>query len=176
MSSGAEVDEEVLSDSNSRASSSTSESRLPDRSGTSVDEYRPSELLEDIEIAGVVALASETGSQQNVSLFHSLQERFSNLRPSSSDPAHLEKTVHMLKRFSTFLVSTLCIRPTSTVKTGASNREGMVLFGVLDRTSCYACRDTAAIVCSRLNREAFVGGRIGVDVMDRSCAKVVEGG
>jgi hypothetical protein len=95
MSSGAEVDEEVLSDSNSRASSSTSESRLPDRSGTSVDEYRPSELLEDIEIAGVVAFASETGSQQNVSLFHNLQDRFSNLRPSSNDPAHLEKTIRV---------------------------------------------------------------------------------
>ena len=26
---------------------------------------------------------------------------------------------------------------------------------------------------SRLNREAFVGGRIGVVVMDRSCAEVV---
>ena len=97
ISRGAEVDEEVLSDSNSRASSS-SESMLPERSGTSVDEYRPSELLEEIEIAGVVALASETGSQQNVSLFHNLQDRFSNLRPSSNDPAHLEKTVVMLVR------------------------------------------------------------------------------
>ena len=38
MSRGAEVEEEVLSDSNSRASSSISESRLPDRSGTSDDE------------------------------------------------------------------------------------------------------------------------------------------
>jgi hypothetical protein len=93
MSRGADVEEEVLSDSNSRASSSTSESRLPERSGTSVDEYRPSELLEDIEIAGVVALASETGSQQNVSRFHNLQDRFSSLRPSSNDPTHLEKTV-----------------------------------------------------------------------------------
>jgi hypothetical protein len=88
--------EEELSDSNSRASSSTSESRLPDSSGTSFDEYRPSELLEDIEMAGVVEFASETGSQQNVSLFHNLQDRFSNLRPSSNDPAHLEKTAPML--------------------------------------------------------------------------------
>jgi hypothetical protein len=54
--------------------------------------YRPSELLWEMEMAGVVALASETGSQQNVSLFHSLQLRFSSLRPSSNDPAHLEKT------------------------------------------------------------------------------------
>jgi hypothetical protein len=83
----------VLSESNSRASSSTSESRLPDRLGTSVVEYRPSGLLSAKEIAGVVALASETGSQQKVSLFHNLQLRFSRRRPSSNDPAHLEKTV-----------------------------------------------------------------------------------
>lgn len=81
--------------SNSRASSSN-ESRLPERLGTSVQEYRPSELLAEMEIAGVVALASDTGSQQNVSLFHNLQLRFSNLRPSSNDPAHLEKTMFEL--------------------------------------------------------------------------------
>jgi len=91
MSSGAEVEEEALSVSNSRASSSANDSRLEERSGTSA-EYRPSELLEDMEIAGVVALASETGSQQNVSLFHNLQLRFSNRRPSSNEPAHLENT------------------------------------------------------------------------------------
>jgi hypothetical protein len=79
--------------SNSRASSSASESRLPERLGTSVVEYRPSGLLEAIEMAGVVALASETGSQQNVSLFHNLQLRFSNRRPCSNDAAHLEKTL-----------------------------------------------------------------------------------
>jgi hypothetical protein len=95
MSRGPEVEEGVLSVSNSRASSSASESRLPDRLGTPV-EYRPSELLDEMEIAGVVALASETGSQQKVSLFHSLQLKFSNLRPSSNDPAHLEKTELML--------------------------------------------------------------------------------
>jgi hypothetical protein len=43
-------------------------------------------------MAGVVELASETGSQQKVSLFHNRQLRFSNLRPSSNDPAHLENT------------------------------------------------------------------------------------
>jgi len=133
MSRGADVEEEVLSLSNSRASSSTSESRLPESSGTS-GEYRPSELLADIEIAGVVALASEMGSQQNVSLFHSLQLKFSNRLPSSNEPAHRENTVHMLKRFSTLRVSTLCIRPTSTVKTGVVKREGMVEL-LLDRTS-----------------------------------------
>lgn len=144
MSTGAEVEAEVLSVSNSRASSSASESRLPDRLGTSV-EYRPSELLAEMEMAGVVELASETGSQQNVSLFHNRQLKFSSLRPSSNEPAHLENTanvsllsrpppegkglyspVHMLKRFSTLRVSTLWIRPTSTVRTGAFNREGMV--------------------------------------------------
>ena len=91
MSRGADVDEEVLSLSNSSASSSASESRLPERLGTSV-EYRPSEFLDAIEMAGVVAFASETGSQQNVSLFHNLQLKFSNRRPSSNDPEHLEKT------------------------------------------------------------------------------------
>jgi hypothetical protein len=148
MSRAAEVEAKVLSVSNSRASSSVSESRLPDRLGTSA-EYRPSELLAEIEIAGVVALASETGSQQNVSLFHNRQLKFSSLRLSSRDPAQRKKTivglvyndictifqpwikdspVHMLKRFSTLRVSTLCIRPTSTVKTGASSLEGMVMF------------------------------------------------
>lgn len=91
MSKGADVEEE-LSVSNSRASSSLSDSRLPERLGTSA-EYRPSELLEALEVAGVVALASDTGSQQNVSLFHNLQLRFSNLRPSSNEPAQREKTV-----------------------------------------------------------------------------------
>jgi hypothetical protein len=126
ISTGAEVEVEVLSVSNSRASSSASESRLPDRLGTSA-EYRPSELLAEMEMAGVVELASEIGSQQKVSLFHNRQLKFSSLRPSSNEPAHLENTVHMLKRFSTFRVSTLWIRPTSTVKTGAFNLEGMVL-------------------------------------------------
>lgn len=149
------VEAEVLSVSNSRASSSASESRLPDRLGTSA-EYRPSELLAEMEMAGVVELASETGSQQKVSLFHSRQLKFSNLRPSSNEPAHLENTVHMLKRFSTLRVSTLWIRPTSTVKTGAVNLEGMVS-SLLDGTSCGYCEDTTAAGCSRLNRRASVG-------------------
>ena len=143
ISSGVDVEVEVCSLSNSSASSSAIESRLAERLGTSAV-YRPSELLAEIEMAGVVALASEIGSQQKVSLFHNRQLRFSNLRPSSSEPAHLEKTanmlvlcslsqfqrkhspVHMLKRFSTLRVSTLWIRPTSTVNTGAVNLEGMV--------------------------------------------------
>jgi hypothetical protein len=80
------------SESNSTTCSSASESRLLERSGTSAV-YRPSELLWEIEIAGVVALASEMGSQQKVSIFHTLQLRFSNLRPSSNDPAHIVNTV-----------------------------------------------------------------------------------
>lgn len=44
-------------------------------------------------MAGVVELASETGSQQKVSRFHNRQLKFSNLRPSSRDPEHREKTV-----------------------------------------------------------------------------------
>lgn len=81
----------MLSLSNSNASSSANDSKLPERSGRSAV-YRPSELLEDIDIAGVVELASDTGSQQKVSLFHNLQLKFSNRRPSSNDPAHLENT------------------------------------------------------------------------------------
>lgn len=87
----------MLSDSNSTASSSANESRLFDRLGAVLlFEYRPSELLEEMEIAGVVEFASETGSQQNVSRFHSLQLKFSNRLPSSSEPAHREKTVIVL--------------------------------------------------------------------------------
>jgi hypothetical protein len=91
MSSG----EESEPSSNSMASSSTSESKLPLNSGT-LFESRPSELLEDREMMGVVVFASDVGSQQKVSRFHNLQLKFSNLWPSSKDPAHLEKTVHML--------------------------------------------------------------------------------
>lgn len=90
---GAEV-EFASSVSNSIASSSAKESTLPDRSGISAV-YRPSEFREAIEMAGVVDLASSL-SQQNVSLFHNRQLRFSNLRPSSRDPAHREKTVPRL--------------------------------------------------------------------------------
>lgn len=93
MFTGAEV-EFASSVSNSIASSSANESTLPDRSGISAV-YRPSEFREAIEMAGVVDLASSL-SQQNVSLFHNRQLRFSNRRPSSSDPAHLEKTVRGL--------------------------------------------------------------------------------
>ena len=96
--SGADTDE-LSSLSVAMASSSANESMLPDSSGRS-EVYRPSELRCDIEIAGVVAFGSP-GAQQNVSLFHSRQLRFSSLRPSSMDPAHLLKTVHMLNRFST---------------------------------------------------------------------------
>lgn len=88
------VDDEVLSESNSTASSSSTDAKLPERLGTS-DEYLPSEFRLVIEIAGVVLLASETGSQQKVSLVHNLHDKFSSLRPSSRDPAHLEKTVHI---------------------------------------------------------------------------------
>jgi hypothetical protein len=90
---GAEV-EFASSLSNSIASSSANESTLPDKSGISAV-YRPLEFRADMEIAGVVAFASP-GSQQKVSLFHSLQLRFSKRRPSSTDPAHREKTRPLL--------------------------------------------------------------------------------
>jgi hypothetical protein len=40
----------------------------------------------------------------------------------------LNLPVHMLKRFSTLLVSILCILPTSTVRTGAANLVGMTAY------------------------------------------------
>lgn len=54
--------------------------------------YFPSELLDAIEMAGVVAFASLV-PQQKVSLFHNLQLRFSRRRPSSNEPAQREKTI-----------------------------------------------------------------------------------
>lgn len=94
ISRGPEVEEAVvLSLSNSSASSFARESTLLERLGTS---YWPSGLLDAVEMAGVVELASETGSQQKVSLVQSLQLRFSSLRPSSSDFEHREKTVPLL--------------------------------------------------------------------------------
>lgn len=83
--------EEASSLSYSRDSSSTRESRLPERSGTSAFN-RPSEFREEMEMAGTVASASAVGAQQKVSLFHNLQLRFSNRRPSSSWAAQRENT------------------------------------------------------------------------------------
>jgi len=124
------------------STSDATESTLADSSGISLDFGLELATL----IAGVVASCG-CASQQKVSRFHNLQLRFSSLRPSSIDSAHFENTarrdqllpvaqggllskgevspVHMPKRFSTFLVSTLCILAASTVKTGAANREGM---------------------------------------------------
>jgi hypothetical protein len=90
---GADV-EFASSLSNSIASSSANESTLTDKSGMSVV-YRPLEFRDAIDMAGVVAFASP-GSQQKVSLFHNLQLRFSKRRPSSTDPAHREKTIPLL--------------------------------------------------------------------------------
>lgn len=90
---GADV-EFASSLSNSVVSSSATESTLPDKSGISAV-YRPLEFRDAMEIAGVVAFASP-GSQQKVSLFHNLQLRFSKRRPSSTDPAHREKTIPTL--------------------------------------------------------------------------------
>jgi hypothetical protein len=45
---------------------------------------------------------------------------------ASTDNGTKNSPFHMLKRFLALRVSTLCIRPTSTVNTGVSNREGIV--------------------------------------------------
>lgn len=126
-------------DADSGCSSEDAESTLDESDGTS---FRLGRCL-DISIAGVVENWGCAG-QQNVSLFHNLQLRFSNRFPPSIDSAHFEKTnthsqqaalvstrqrhppVHIPKRLSTFLGSTLCIFPASTVRTGAGNREGIV--------------------------------------------------
>lgn len=76
-------------------------------------------------IAGVVDFRGWV-SQHMVSRPHIRQLRFSSLRPSSTVSAHLEKTLHMPYRFSTFLVSTLRIFPASTDSIGISSRTGMV--------------------------------------------------
>jgi hypothetical protein len=102
MFTGAEV-EFASSLSNSIASSSAKESTLPDKSGISAV-YRPLEFREQIEIAGVVALASPC-SQQKVSRFHNRQLRFSNRRPSSSEPAHREKTIKSLALYKLLTIA-----------------------------------------------------------------------
>ena len=124
------------------ASSDAMESTLVDSSGMSFVPGRG--LL--MSIAGVVVNCG-CDSQQKVSRFHIRQLRFSNRRPSSMESAHLEKTamevlkvspsegnaaqrkiyspVHMLNRFSTFLVSMLCIFPASTVTTCAAILDGI---------------------------------------------------
>lgn len=87
MSTGAEV--ELVSASNSMASSSARESTLPERSGRSA-EHRLSEPRTAIEMGAVVS--TSLGAQQKVSRVHNLQLKFSRRRPSSNDPAHREKT------------------------------------------------------------------------------------
>ena len=68
-------------------SSDATESPLRDNSGTSFG-LGAGRVM---SIAGVVARCG-CASQQNVSLFHSRQLRFSNLLPSWIDSAHFEKT------------------------------------------------------------------------------------
>jgi hypothetical protein len=68
-------------------SSDAAESTLEDNEGTSFGLGRRGRT----SMAGVVARCG-CASQQNVSRFHNLQLRFSNLFPSSIDSAHLEKT------------------------------------------------------------------------------------
>lgn len=69
------------------STSDATESTLADNSGISLDFGRELTTL----MAGVVANCG-CASQQKVSRFHNLQLRFSNLRPSSIDSAHLENT------------------------------------------------------------------------------------
>lgn len=69
------------------ASSLVEESRLADSGGRSV--ALDSGLLLAMDMGEDSAFVV---SQQNVSLFHSRQLRFSNLRPCSTESAHLEKT------------------------------------------------------------------------------------
>ena len=69
--------------------SEETESTLVDSSGNCfVDRGTP--MDPEIDNSGAVAWVS--GLQQNVSRFHIRQLRFSNLRPSSIESAHLENT------------------------------------------------------------------------------------
>jgi hypothetical protein len=126
------------------ATSDVTESTLAESSGISLRSGQDRVM----SIAGVVVNCG-WDSQQSVSRFQIRQLRFSNRRPFSIDSAHLEKTdesrrphqnqkrsgwsecrdyspLHMPNRFSTFLVSTLCILPASTDSIGVSSRIGMV--------------------------------------------------
>lgn len=77
-------------------------------------------------VAAEVAFWVSVVSQHKASLVHNRQLRFSSLRPCSTDSAHLEKTVHMLKRLWGLFVSTLWITLGSTVRTSPSALPGIL--------------------------------------------------
>jgi len=137
------------SDVKSTASSSGTESTLPDNWGrSSADESRFCWISCGWLVAADSISASPL-SQQNVSRFQSRQLRFSSRLPCATESRHLAKTffpvsgprykwvaggiektnspVHMLKRFSGFVVSTLWMTLASTCKTGASKEQGMLV-------------------------------------------------
>lgn len=96
MSRGAHVTSELLSDSKSIASSWYSrESTLPDKLGTSSGDCA-SKLRAEAVMAGDATAISDLGSQQNTSLLHSLQLKFSYLGPPSIEPEHLERTTGII--------------------------------------------------------------------------------
>ena len=70
---------------------------------------------------------SGCGGQHNVSRAQILQLMFSNRDPSLILFEHLLKTVHIPKSDSTFRGSISCIFATSSVRTGAFKRDGMVV-------------------------------------------------
>lgn len=127
-------DEEPDQTSPTGCSSEEAESTLDDNAGMSFWVGRRLGTW----IAGVTENCG-WGSQQNVSLFQIRQIVFCNLFPSSIDSAHLEKTVHIPNRLSTFRGSTLCILPASTVRTGAAKREGIVSKAVRSGVSTIRC-------------------------------------
>jgi hypothetical protein len=132
------------------ASSDAAESTLEDNDGTSF----ALGCRRKTRIAGVVARCG-CASQQKVSLFHNLQLRFSSRLPSSIDSAHFEKTIHIPKRLSTFLGSTLCILAASTVRTGAAKREGIAAASC---GQCASCRKKGVVIVRRVVGWATRGG------------------
>lgn len=72
-----------------------------------------------------------------------------------ASPEAQDSPVHMLKRFSTLRVSTLCIRPTSTVRTGAFS-EGMVIV-CCSTARAIGAMGTRLLSCAR-DRIAMLGG------------------
>ena len=102
-------------------------------------------------VAELVVSFSLTVSQQKVSLFHSLQLKFSSRRPFSRESAHFEKTtqrtpvsirprslsrwkgnvlVHIVNKLSTLVVSTFAMSLMLTESTGDARREGILSCGV----------------------------------------------
>lgn len=113
-----------------------------------ISQSRRTDLTSTAEtVTELVVSSSTTVSQQKVSLFHSLQLKFSSRRPFSRESAHFEKTmqrtpvsiqprspsrwegnvlVHIVNKLSTLVVSTFAMSLMLTESTGDARREGIL--------------------------------------------------